>query len=235
MRGVTAHREARRQHAYGARVAHVRRTTMIGGDRCDHDVSKPRPTRGELERREDRAEDHRCAASRTRPAGRWTTRRRRTRDDEGCASSVRASASRAVRQAIGEIAKLPDADEATRQDVLDEAPQKLHRGQRHRAPLVAVRVVLPAEGDALAIEGDQPMIADGDAMGIAAEIAQHRRGPTEGRLRIDDPVGVEERIDEGVPTAAGSRSVAVAPARSSSFARVRPAQCRRRICRETPD
>jgi hypothetical protein len=28
-------------------------------------------------------------------------------------------------------------------DVLDEAAQKLHRGQRHRAPLVAMGVVLP--------------------------------------------------------------------------------------------
>src|SRR2546425_296012 len=44
------------------------------------------------------------------------------------------------------------------------------------------------------------MIADRHAMGIAAEIAQHRRGPTEGRLRVDDPVGVEKPIDEGAPT-----------------------------------
>ena len=34
----------------------------------------------------------------------------------------------------GEIAEVADADEAARQDVLDEAPQKFHRGERHRAP-----------------------------------------------------------------------------------------------------
>ena len=78
---------------------------------------------------------------------------------------------------IGEKAKLPNANEAAWQDVLDEAPQKLQRGQRHRPPLVTVRVVLPPEGDPLTIERDQPMIADRDAMGIAAEIAQHRRRP----------------------------------------------------------
>ena len=44
------------------------------------------------------------------------------------------------------------------------------------------------------------MIADRYAMGIAAEIAQHRRGPTEGWLRIDDPVGIEEPSDKGAPT-----------------------------------
>ena len=100
---------------------------------------------------------------------------------------------------VGEKARLPNADEATRQDVLHEAPEKLHRGQRHRAPLIAVGVVLPLKGHVLAIEGEQPVVADRDAMGVAPEVAQHGGRPTEGRLRVDDPVGLEERIDEGVP------------------------------------
>ena len=75
---------------------------------------------------------------------------------------------------VREKARLPNADEAARQDVLDEAAQKLHRGERHRARLIAVRVVLPLEGDALAVEGAEPVIADGDAMRVAPEVAQHR-------------------------------------------------------------
>ena len=64
---------------------------------------------------------------------------------------------------------------------------------------MAVRVVLPLKGDAFAIEGEQAMVADRDPMRVAPEIAQHGGRPTEGRLRVDDPVGLEERIDEGVP------------------------------------
>ena len=100
---------------------------------------------------------------------------------------------------VREKARLPNADEAARQDVLDEAAEKLHRGERHRAPLVAVGVVLPLKRDAVAIEGEQPMIADRHAMGIAPEVAQDGGRATEGRLGVDDPVGLEERVDEGVP------------------------------------
>jgi hypothetical protein len=55
---------------------------------------------------------------------------------------------------------------------LDETPEKLHRGQRHGAALVAPGVVLVGKGHVLAIEGEQPVIADRDAMGIASEISQ---------------------------------------------------------------
>ena len=53
----------------------------------------------------------------------------------GRASSVRASATRAVATGVGEKARLPDAHEAARQHVLDDAPEKLHHRQRHRAAL----------------------------------------------------------------------------------------------------
>ena len=71
--------------------------------------------------------------------------------------------------------------------------------ERHRAALVAMGVVLPVEGDVVAIEGEQPVIADRDAMGVAPEIAQDGGRAPEGRLGVDDPVGLEERVDEGAP------------------------------------
>src|SRR5262249_37337879 len=37
------------------------------------------------------------------------------------------------------------------------------------------------------------------AMRITPEVAQHRRGAPKGGLRVDDPVLLEEGIDEGVP------------------------------------
>ena len=58
-----------------------------------------------------------------------------------------------------------------RADVLDEAAQKLHGRQRHRAPLVGMGVILPVKRDVVAIEGEQSVIADRDPMGVAPEIA----------------------------------------------------------------
>ena len=100
--------------------------------------------------------------------------------------------------------------------------------------LVAVRVVLPAKRDALAVEGEQPVIADRHAMRVAPEIAQHRCRAAEGRLGIDDPVGLEERVDEGVPLRrvaqrrGGAREVELVTV-------VRAPQAPRQTCRERPD
>ena len=91
-------------------------------------------------------------------------------------------------KAVGQEAEVADADEAFGQHVQKEAAQELGRAQSHHALLVAVGVILPAEGDAFSVEGQQAMIGDGDAMGVAAEIAQHLHGSAEGGLGIDDPV-----------------------------------------------
>jgi hypothetical protein len=64
-------------------------------------------------------------------------------------STVGASVATGVR----EKPSLPNPDKAARQDVLDEAAQKLHRGESHRAPLVVVGVVLPLKrGDVVPVE-----------------------------------------------------------------------------------
>jgi hypothetical protein len=73
---------------------------------------------------------------------------------------------------VGPKPRLSDPDEAARQDVLDEAAQKLHRGEGHRAPAVVVGLILPLKRDALSIEGEQPVIADRHPMGIAPETTQ---------------------------------------------------------------
>ena len=59
-------------------------------------------------------------------------------------------------------------DNATRQGVQHGAPETLPGGQRHRAPLIPVRVVLPAKGDSLAVVVDQAVVAECDAMRVAA-------------------------------------------------------------------
>ena len=162
-----------------------------------HDVSKPRQSPRELLRGEDGTDDH----------GRATPRTATTSRAVDGASRAAASASEQTpgegesrgATVIGEIAKLPNAHEAARQHVLHEAPEKLHRGERHRATLTLMGIVLPAKRDALAIKRDQAVIADRDAMGIPTEVPQHGGRAAEGRLRIDDPVGAKQRVDKRVP------------------------------------
>ena len=52
-------------------------------------------------------------------------------------------------KAIGEKPEVTDAHEPSGEHVQKEAAQELVGGQRHRALLAAVGIVLPAEGDAL--------------------------------------------------------------------------------------
>jgi hypothetical protein len=60
-------------------------------------------------------------------------------------------------------------------------------------------VVLGGEGHVVAIEGEQPVIADRHAVGVATEIPQDSGRPAEGRLGVDHPVGLEEGVDETPP------------------------------------
>jgi hypothetical protein len=59
-----------------------------------------------------------------------------------------------------------------------------------------VGIVFPAEGDLVVLEGDEAMVGDGDAMGVAAEIAEDVMGATEGWFNIDDPWLTEQGAQE---------------------------------------
>ena len=77
-------------------------------------------------------------------------------------------------------------DEAWRQDVEEKAPSKL--GQREF--LVAdppPAVVLEAKAHPLVVEGDEPMVGDGDAVGVTGQVGEDGVGPVEGRFGEDDP------------------------------------------------
>jgi hypothetical protein len=80
--------------------------------------------------------------------------------------------------------------------LLAEPTQKLDSGERHDALLVTVRIVFPSEAYAATVEAKQALIADGDAMCIAAKIAQHASGLTKGRLGINHPVVLEQHANE---------------------------------------
>jgi len=73
-----------------------------------------------------------------------------------------------------------------------ETSQELLRGERHLSLLITVRIILPAEGNLVMLEGHEPVVGDGDAMGVAGEITKHMMGSAEGWLGIDDPVLTEK-------------------------------------------
>ena len=72
--------------------------------------------------------------------------------------------------------------------------------ERHRLPAVGPvdAVVLPAEGDAVVVGRDQTAVGDGDAMGVAREIAQHLLGPRERLLAVDHPFDLAQRRQEAL-------------------------------------
>ncbi len=62
----------------------------------------------------------------------------------------------------------------------------------------------------LAIEGKQAVIAERHAMGVAPDVPQDGAGTTEGRLGVDDPVGLEECVDASSPRRPGAQMLAAA-------------------------
>jgi len=53
---------------------------------------------------------------------------------------------------------------------------------------IVVRGVAPTKGNFLLDQRDESMVGDGDAMGVAAQIAERMLGTTEGAFAIDVPV-----------------------------------------------
>ena len=83
------------------------------------------------------------------------------------------------------------------QQVQEEAAQELIDRQGHEPLLVAVSGVAPAEGDVALGESNQPVVGDGDAVGVGAEIAQHMFWSAEGPFGVDDPVVAEQDSQPG--------------------------------------
>ena len=129
--------------------------------------------------------------------GRWSGGSSGSGSSTGAAtpSSLRASAMAVLVGRTGEQAVMPDAVEAARQDVDQEAADELVGRQRHDllAFGAVAAIVLVAERDAGLVEADEPPVRDGNAVRVAREIGQHRLRPGEGRLGIDHPALLPDR------------------------------------------
>lgn len=92
--------------------------------------------------------------------------------------------------AVGEPPVAADALEAGGQHVQQEAADELVGRERHGPVSGFMPVVLPAELHDVSVEAQQPVVRDGDAMGAAAQVVEHRGGATKRWLRVDDPLRV---------------------------------------------
>jgi hypothetical protein len=93
--------------------------------------------------------------------------------------------------AAGKETEVTNTNEAAGQDMKQETAKKLIGTKRHEAFLVFVSRVSEAERDLFAVEGDQPVIGNGNTMRISTEVSEHLIGPAERWLAVDDPVVAE--------------------------------------------
>src|SRR6185369_6603015 len=70
-------------------------------------------------------------------------------------------------------------------------------GDGHRSHLVAPSIVPPTERDVVAIKRHKPVVGDGDAVGVAAEVTDDLLRPAEGGLGIHHPILTKQRSKEG--------------------------------------
>lgn len=94
---------------------------------------------------------------------------------------------------------MANAVKAVGQHVKQETSDKFVAVERHQsiAVLALTPIILPFESDAACLEGDEPAVGDGDAVGVAREIRQHLIGPCERALGVDHPIAAMERLQEG--------------------------------------
>ena len=77
----------------------------------------------------------------------------------------------------------------------EEVPEEFVDVERQRANLAPVAIALPPKRDRVVRDGDEPVIGDGDAVGVPREAVQHVGAAAKGRLRIDHPRLMMERSE----------------------------------------
>jgi len=97
---------------------------------------------------------------------------------------------------VSQESKLTNAHEAVWKNMLHVAPQELGGRECHEALFVSACMVLPTESYLFPIERNEPVIADRDPMGIAAQIAKHRCWTSHRLLDIDDPAFPTQRLNK---------------------------------------
>ena len=74
--------------------------------------------------------------------------------------------------------------------------------ERHHLLTIVVRVVLPPRPDTAVAMIDEPIIREGDAVGIASEVGEHLLGAGAGPFRVHHPVDGSELSKKAVESVA---------------------------------
>ncbi len=90
--------------------------------------------------------------------------------------------------AVGEEADVTGAVKAVGQRMLQEATDELVGRERHDLGPAVLAIVLPGKADLTIVKADQAAVGDGNAMGVAAEVAEHLLGPGEGGVWHRQPI-----------------------------------------------
>jgi hypothetical protein len=89
---------------------------------------------------------------------------------------------------VGLKSEVADANESAWQHVTQKPPDEVARVDGHYAPSVASPSIAIAEGDLAVLESDKALIADSDAVCVAAEIPQNLFRAGHRRLTVDHPL-----------------------------------------------
>lgn len=89
--------------------------------------------------------------------------------------------------AVGQEAEMADTHEAIGQDVEEKAAGEFFGIEGHRFQPVFVSSVSVAKSDLAVFEGEDTVIGQSHAVGVAAEVVKHGLGRPERLFRIHDP------------------------------------------------
>ena len=95
--------------------------------------------------------------------------------------------------AVGHEAEVADAMETVGQRMKQETANELVGLELHDLCRAVLAIVLPAEGDMIVVEGDEPAVGDRDPMGVAAEIGQDLCGSAKRPLGVSVPGSARRR------------------------------------------
>jgi hypothetical protein len=122
---------------------------------------------------------------------------------------------------VGQETEVPQPGDAARRDVEHQPSQEFYGLEREGTQTVASLVVLRAEGHLAPLQGHEPMVRNGDAMGRARQVGEDVLGLLEGLFGVDHPLHGAPRREEPLPgwglakfpttTRAGQLALAIEP------------------------
>jgi hypothetical protein len=99
--------------------------------------------------------------------------------------------------AVGQEAETAGADKAAWDWMEQEAAQELIDRESHPSLLVAMSGISPMESHATVTESDEPVVGDGNPVGVIAEITQGMFRAVERSFCVNDPFITERQAGPG--------------------------------------